>query len=284
MTKTDEFGVTQSVKIKEGNTEIVYPLYDLTKMRAGVLFTDDIPSEIPDHISQNCAAVKERLEIHAERPDHILAICGYGPTLKEWVDKLRNYRWIMTTSGAHKFLNDRGIVPTYHVDVDFRQRKAIHTKEPNLKTEYYFASMCHPDTIANTNGFNRKLWHIKLTGITYPDNALTLDGYWDVGQEAILVAKALGFRQLHLFGYDYAFEVDTGETHAGFHNAAPGTRIFAKVGNRYFQTSDSLCRGVMVFTKLMEDNPDLTLTIHSSGLLSAYLQHHYQAGELPYAS
>lgn len=275
MSGPEEFGVTQSVKIVEGGIEKIYPLYDMDLMRAAILYTDVIPQEIPGHIKANCERIKDRLTKVEESLEEPIAIVGYGPTLKKFWNRIKEFKTILSTSGAHKFLVDRDVIPTYHVDVDFRARKALHTKESHPDIEYLFASIVHPEMLDNVEGKRTKLWHIALKGIEYPDKELVLQSYWDVGQEAILVAKALGYRNLHLFGYDYAFEVDSGLTHAGVHNGIPGTRVFAKCGNRFYQTSDSLARGVMTFTKLMEDNPDLNLSIYSDGLLSAYLTQHY---------
>ena len=272
-----EFGVTQAIQIGD----VKYPLYDLSKLRAGLLFTENVPPEIQENVNYSLNNINSRLEVSSNIIDEPVAIVGYGPTLKEYWPKLKEYKHIISTSGAHKFLLDRDIVPTYHVDIDFRERKAVHTKEPHPDVQYLFGSIVHKATLDNvlSRGYPMKLWHIKLPGIKYPDNEVVLEGYWDVGQEAILVAKALGYRNLHLFGYDYAYEVETGSTHAGFHNGPPNLRVFAKIGERYYQTSDSLARGVMVFTKLMEDNSDLSLTIHGQGLLSSYLDYHFKSND-----
>ena len=152
----------------------------------------------------------------------------------------------------------------------------MHTNPAHPEVVYLMSSICHPKTINNgMDGKDIKLWHINLKGITYPEGELVIEGYWDVGQEAILVTKALGYRNLHLFGYDYAFETDTGETHAGFHNGTPKKYVFAQIGERLYKTSDDLARGVLAFTALMKDHPDLTLTVYSDGLLGAYLKYHY---------
>lgn len=271
-----EFGVTKAVKIIiEGGVERIFPLYDMNVLRAGLIFTDVIPPEIPGQIEANCQRVKERLETSKEVLDEPVAIVGYGPTLKRFGQYIPKFKHIISTSGAHKFLLDRDIIPEYHVDVDFRERKAVHTNPSHPDVEYLFSSMVHSAMLDNVEGKRVKLWHIFLKGIKYPDGELVLPGYWDVGQEAILVAKALGYRKMHLFGYDYAYEMDSENTHAGFHNGPPQHMVFAQVGERIYKTSDSLCRGIMTFTALMEDNPDIELTMYSDGLLAAYIKHHY---------
>ena len=273
--KEEGFKYTQQVKIKEGDTEKVFPLYDMEQMRAGLLYTEDIPPEIGDNVSKNIVRIKDRLQVSEKVIDEPCAVVGFGPTLKKFGERLKDFRHIITTSGAHKYLIDRDIIPSYHVEIDYRERKAVHTKESHPDVEYLLGSIVHPAVLDNVEGKRCKLWHIKLTGIEYPKDELVLEGYWDVGQEAILVAKTLGYRNLHLFGFDYAIEVDTDKTHAGFHNGMPINFVFAKCNNKYFKTTDNLARGVMVFQALMEDNTDLGLTIYSDGLLSEYLNYHY---------
>lgn len=271
----NDFKYKQILKFKEGDSEKEYPLYDLNVLRGGLLYTDDIPKEIPEQIKLNSARVSKRLSQTDVINDEPIALVGYGPTLKVWWKQLHDYKYIMSTSGAHKFLLERDIVPTYHVDVDFRERKAIHTNPSHPDIKYLMAVIVHPKTIDNVIDRDLTLWNLKLSGVEYPKDEFVVEAYWDVGQEAIMVAKALGYRKLHLFGYDYAFEVETGITHAGFHNGPPGTIVFAKIGERFYHTSDSLARGVIAFTQIMKDNTDLDFTIYSDGLLSAYLQQHY---------
>lgn len=261
---------TQSVVIGDKK----FPLYDLNIMRAFMVYTDELPEEMETNYKSNVETIKDRLETNKVVSEEPIAVVGYGPTLKEQWPVIAKFKTIISTSGAHNFLLERDIIPTYHVEVDFRERKAVHTNPSHPDVEYLLASVVHPRTVENVEGKRSKLWHIDITGLTYPEGELVLEGYWDVGQEAILVAKALGYRNLHLFGYDYAYEVG-GETHAGFHNGPPTNLVFARIGERYYPTSDSLARGVLTFTKLMQEHPDLSLTIYGSGLLGEYLKVHH---------
>ena len=272
----NDFRPTQVVKIKEGDTEKVFPLYDLNSLRACLLYTDDIPQEIHENLKANS---KQQLEVFKpveQVTEEVIAVVGYGPTLKQYWSKLKDYKKIISTSGAHKFLIDRGIIPTYHVEVDFRERKAVHTASPHPDVQYLMSKTVHPATLGNgLAGGNVKLWNLRLDGISYPEGEFVVPGYWDVGQEAILMARLLGHVNIHLFGLDYAYEIDNEETHAGFHNGAPSKYVFANVGNKIYRTSDSSVRGVMAFEQLMKDNTDLNLTIVGEGLLSSYLNYHY---------
>ena len=268
----NDFKFTKGVKIIEGGVEKTYPLYDMNNIRAGLLYTDKLPPEIFTNIEDNRKLVQKRLQVNSEIIDEPIALVGYGPTLKKWWKQLHDYKYIMSMSGSHKFLVERDIIPTYHAEIDFRPRKSVHTNPAHPDIIYLLASIVSPAVTNNMKHCKEVyLWNIKLEGIEYPPDEVVFEAYWDVGTEAILLAKALGFKEQHLFGYDYSYEVDTNLTHAGFHNGVPNQNVFAKVGNKIYLTSDNLCRGCLVFTALMQDNPDLFLKMYSNGLLSAYI-------------
>ena len=250
--------------------EHVYPIYELDHKLDCEMFYQELPPEIQDNVNANSAHGKwfEPSLIIKNEP---IAIVGYGPTLKVSVDALKAFKTIISTSGAHNFLIERGIIPTYHIDVDFRPHKVVHTKDPHPDVKYLFGSTVHPTMLENKTF---KLFHIDVPVLKYQPGEPIIKGYWDVGQLAMLVAKEMGYREMHLFGFDYSFTVDN-TTHAGFHNGNQGERVFARVNEKLFPTSDSLCRGVLAFGKLVEENPDLKLSVYSNALLTEYMRRHY---------
>jgi hypothetical protein len=55
--------------------------------------------------------VKARLEpAYAERPEKIAVVC-YGPSLNDTWEAIRDFPVVMTCSGSHKYLTERGIFP-----------------------------------------------------------------------------------------------------------------------------------------------------------------------------
>jgi hypothetical protein len=273
--ESDDFKVTQVFKVKQGSTEIVFPLYNLDKHRNGELYTESVPDEMHQNIETNCKAVKDRLQYNRDISSEGIAIVGYGPTLQATWPDICDFKTIITTSGAHKFLVQHDVIPTYHVDIDYRERKAVYLNEPHSDVTYLLGSMVHPKMIENVGSNRIKLWHLDLDGLTYPPGEVVLPGYWDVGQQAILVAQVLGYKHMHLFGFDYSYDVNTDQTHAGEHGSLPDIKVMAKVGDKYFPTADHLVRGMLTFIKLMEDHPELTLMFHSNGLLVEYIKYHF---------
>jgi hypothetical protein len=124
----------------------------------------------------------------------------------------------MTCSGAHKFLIDRGIIPTYHIDVDPRAHKALLIGTPHQDVEYLMASTCHPKVFDLLEGFNVKLWHIFDSAEEgfriLPPGEWALTGGAGAGLRA-MVSRAPRVHEQHIFGIDGS-EGATGK-HAGAH-------------------------------------------------------------------
>lgn len=144
-----------------------------------------------------------------------LALCGYGPSIREFVEELRETKAdIMTTSGAHDVLVEAGVYPTYHVECDAQQHKAKLVKRPNDVTRYLIASCCHPDVFDNLKGRNVALWHVAHTQEEdrevdkYVLRAVKVIGAPSSGGRAMGLAFVLGYRRFMVYGMDSSFPFD----------------------------------------------------------------------------
>src|SRR6266853_2973862 len=83
-----------------------------------------IPTWLRDEqIKINTLKVRGRIFPHYEKHDEPIALVNFGPSLNDTWEQIKNFKYIMTCSGAHKFLVERGIIPTHHIDVDPRPHK-----------------------------------------------------------------------------------------------------------------------------------------------------------------
>ena len=64
------------------------------------------------------------MDVFATDKPRRVAVVGFGPSLVRTWERLREFEYIWTTSGAHDFLVKRGIVPKWHTDVNWRPHKA----------------------------------------------------------------------------------------------------------------------------------------------------------------
>lgn len=159
------------------------------------------------------------------RKDRIAVVC-YGPSLRDNWTEIAGFDYIISCSGSHKFLVERGIIPTWHVEVDPRKHKIQLLGEPNSKTEYLPASTCHPDYFAHLmkHDANVKLWHIFDTSAeayrVLPRGEWVVLGGNNVGLRAMALARLFGFKRQVVFGMDGNMR-DT--KHAGPHPLQDGT-------------------------------------------------------------
>jgi hypothetical protein len=221
---------------------------------------------------RNCGVVKESVG-DAPRHDGRVAIVAYGPSLKETWQYLATERRafgtkIVSVSGAHDFLIERGIVPDYHIEVDPREHKAWFTRNPHPDVTYWPASCCHPVLIDNLVEKRSKvaLWHVynsdtdrKIVDSTGPDpGGWLICGGGSVACRAVNVMYTQGFRSFSIYGMDCSFE-PTGEQHAGEHSGKKHHPWNIRVGDRWFLTSANLvytARGFIQNAKVLRQSSE----------------------------
>lgn len=198
-----------------------------------------------------------------------IAVVGFGPSLNETWPLLKDFKAIVTCSGAHKFLIERGIIPTYHIDVDPRAHKATLIGTPHPDVQYLIASTCHPAVFDLLEGFNVKLWHIfdsEDEGFRLlPPGEVALTGGPGAGLRAMVIARYLGYRDQHLFGIDGS-DGPTGK-HAAAHPSQAQKRSPVEVDGRTFYTTPGFLEcAKQVFTEL-DAMPDVRATFYGDGLV-----------------
>lgn len=148
----------------------------------------------------------ERIQPVNKRRKEAIAVVGFGPSLNDTWRQIKKFKYIISCSGAHKFLVDKGIKPTYHLEVDPREHKVSLIGEPQKKTTYLISSTCHPKVFDHLKDYKVKLWHV--FDATEDGKRLLPNGEWavtggcDAGLRALTMAAFLGFRKLHIFGID----------------------------------------------------------------------------------
>ena len=203
--------------------------------------------------------------------DRRMSIVCYGPSLEDTWKQIR--RPMMTVSGAHDFMVDRGIVPDFHVDCDPRAHKAQMLKKPQKETKYLMASVCHPDFWAVLKGQNVKVWHlvngddletVAWVAQHHPEGMESLiGGGSSVGMRAMNVSAALGFRRFDIYGMDCSF---TKNRHAGAHTGKEQTKILVRVGLRTFQTTQQMLHAAIEMEKFLETQ-DAEVVFYGDGLM-----------------
>jgi len=224
-----------------------------------------------EQVRVNTANVKGRIQESKELTDEPIALVSYGPSLNETWEQIRGFKFIMTCSGAHKFLVDRGIIPTHHIDVDPRAHKVKLVGEPQKGTQYLIASTCHPDLFAHLKDFDVKLWHIfdnDEHGIrVLPHGEWAITGGCSVGVRTLTIARFLGFTNQHIFGMD-GCEGPTGKHAAEHPNQNPGYYTLDYEGKDY-RTTPAMLEAVKNAFHELDMMKDVKATFYGEGLAQA---------------
>ena len=153
-----------------------------------------------------------RFEIYQGQRNKPVALVGLGPSLADTWTQLHDFDYIISTSGAHRYLLDRGIVPTWHVEVDWREHKIDLMGQPNDRVQYLPASTCHPKMFEHLAGYDFRLWTPLLSAESehdsepyHPLGEILINGGSTAAARAMFIANLLGFSDLHFFGVDYSF-------------------------------------------------------------------------------
>ena len=206
--------------------------------------------------------------------DKTLALVCSGPSLKRTRRQIRFFDYILTCSGAHDYLINHGIVPTWHMEGDPRAHKAVFVKHPHKRVKYLISTACHPKLFANLKGYQVAIWHSLMSGEHlsemdhYPPGHWVLTGGTNVGMRAMVMGRLLGFTQIHIFGMDCSAE---DSFHTGDHPNEPPKKKYMtiQVGEREFYTTHLFLSYAKQFFHEILMLPDTQVVMHGDGLLQA---------------
>lgn len=215
-----------------------------------------------------------RIEPAPDRDDPI-AICCYGPSLRDTWQEAVTFPTVLSCSGSHRFLVERGRIPDLHVEVDPRPHKVGLIGEPQKETTYYISSCCHPAVFSHLQGFDQRLWHVftgKEVGFRpIPFGEWALSGGSGVGIRAVVLARLLGFKNIHIFGMDGSASPQFG-THAGDHPNQAAILKDLEYGGKSYRTSASMLQVARETWGCLNQLPDVTVQFHGEGLVQHMAQ------------
>jgi hypothetical protein len=226
-----------------------------------------------EQIKHAISIVKDRIQpVPAEqRGDEKCAVVCFGPSLNDTWEQIKDYKYILSCSGSHKFLLDRGLIPTWHVEVDPRAHKVKLIGTPHKDVEYLISSTCHPDVFKHLSGHNVKLWHVFANEDealrTLPKGEWALTGGSNVGLRALTIARFLGFTDLHIFGMD-GCEGKSGK-HAAEHPNQPQDHSLTKYNGVEYKTTTAMLECAKQTFHELNQMPGVKATFYGDGLVQA---------------
>jgi FkbM family methyltransferase len=224
--------------------------------------------------------IKGRIETVNEKRSEPIAVVGFGPSLKDTWEQVKNFKYVMSCSGAHKFLIERGIVPTWHVEVDPRSHKIDLLGSAHKDVTYLPSSTSHPKYLDHllASGADVKLWHVFTTEAEgnriLPSGEWALTGGADAGLRALVMARIFGFVDIHVFGIDGSAGKAT-QSHADKHPNSPGKFFdceYPEGSGRIYKTTPALLSCAKSVPHEIKQLKDAKFTFYGEGLVQAIMR------------
>src|SRR6185312_8260259 len=210
----------------------------------------------------------------AEPHDGHAVLVGGGPSLlddlAEIIRRQLDGQTVFALNGAAHWLKERGVTPDYQVALDPRQENVRFVNPPVAK-KYLIGSQCHPSVFDRLSGEEVTLFHHAEDGIEeyFEGNPVVIGGGVTVGLVAMALVYALGYRKLHLYGYDSSARDGEGHAYHQDENVAESNRREIWLDHKKFICSPGMfaqANAFEGFARMMAEH-DALITVHGSGLL-----------------
>lgn len=181
-------------------------------------------------LTRNITAVLERgytrFNEFIESQTGTMSICGFGPSLKKTWGALKGD--VMACNRAHDWLIAHGVVPRWCLLMDPLPVIADMVT-PHKDVTYLLASRCHPDVFEKLRDCRIVVWHCAGDDVLLPllEKHFTcptaeegvrrvepaINGGTASVTRGLVVAVAMGYTDIHIFGADSSFPDKDGDTH-----------------------------------------------------------------------
>ncbi len=231
-----------------------------------------LPEDERRHRMARNATLLARRVMPAPPHDGTAILCCDGPSLADSWDSIGLERQqipnarIVTVSGAHDVLIERGLVPDCHVECDPRPHKAAMALKPMPGTQFLLASSLHPGFVETMAGHDAALWHPEDAGGRPDGDAGLCVGGDSAGLRALNLMRALGYRRFVIHGMDCSFRGR--QQHAGARPRLVDTTIAVPCAGRTFLTSPARLAHAKTFIRTVATLAEpIALTLRGDGLL-----------------
>jgi uncharacterized Rossmann fold enzyme len=181
------------------------------------------PAEISENIRASLMRPYGRLhhlpEFGKDKKGRPIALAGGGPSLKRHIKTLRRFDTVLAAGSSHDFLVEHGVRVKYSLLLDAHSTvTASYIKYPSPDTTYLVATHCPESVFKALEGYPISMWHCIMDSQQafleeIEPGYQGLGGGCTSGLRAIYMAGVLGYKNLHLFGYDSCLP-DDDMTHA----------------------------------------------------------------------
>lgn len=248
----------------------------LIKEKIDITKKQDVQYAIPEWLRDEqqklaYSSVTARIQPGELKSDPIAIVC-FGPSLNDTWEQIKNFRYIMSCSGAHKFLVERGVIPTWDVTVDPRAHKVKLIGQPHPDVEYLISATCHQAVFDHLKGYKVILWHVFSPEAEalrlLPKGEWAITGGASVGLRCLTIARFFGFTDLHIFGMDGSDSEKYGK-HASEHPSQPLGRSPVEYGGKTYYSTPSMAECARQTFYELDQLHDVKATFYGEGLVQA---------------
>lgn len=246
--------------------------------------TDIIVSQIKENNKLGLTNVCDMEEFREQVP---IAIVGGGPSLKNTIEELKNYKIVMACGSVHDFLVQSNVAAKWCVLCDPDPLVVNYLKHVNYETQYLVASQCHPEVfkhlwrkqnnIEPLHWDNVKIWHAggeNFDPSNFGPNQRVIGGGCTVGTRALVMALNFGYRNIHLFGFDSC--LDSNYKHHSYEFDNPEVETIGNITeiridgpeSPIFRVAGYMMGQIFDFKNLLTMYGDImNVTVHGEGAL-----------------
>lgn len=235
----------------------------------------------PSVFAENVAVNLKRGLEELGQPRGPLYVACAGPSLRDTAEQLRGKKPIWALNAAHDYLISRGIIPAYGV-AQAPEHQILDTfKMMRPDVTYLFASCTHPDLVdrAVACGARVVLWHCAQPeewAIDYGtrDFGTFIHGTGTIGMRTLDLAHMVGFRDLHVHGFDACCSPDMriGPEQTIYADREKDVRVFEGADGKFYPALPSHARQVEDIDSVIKHLPGLKLTFYGEGLMQARMK------------
>ena len=228
-------------------------------------------SEILTNIRSSSFRSLPWLQMAEPHSDKVL-IVGGGPSVRAFLPTIKALREsgakVFAMNGTMKLLNEAGCGVDYFILLDARP-ESVKFVTNGTASEYLIASQCPPEAFDAVEPVT--LWHPNYEGvreIAGDRECVFIGGGSSVGLQSMSIAYAMGFREIHLYGFDSSYLDGAGHAYAQAQNDADQPEEFM-VGGKAFLAAPWMARQAIEFQTSAQQlaDGDATVVVHGTGLL-----------------
>ncbi len=271
--------------------------FDFSKVSQGI---NTSSAKLKQNIAVNIRRQLPQLQVYKPQERELCIVAG-GPSLTDTFGDLEGLisdgAAVLAVNGVYGYLLDRGIEPSLFAMLDAREWNKRFVDRTSSRTKHFLASQVHPAAFDSLEkqGVETFIWHAPIPAekgdrnwqegrafyrryYLSDKNYLIVPGGVTVTAKTVMLTYWLGFRRIHIFGFDSCWM--DGKDHAYDQPENNDKNIRFKLGERWFDCAPWMAYQADSFFKLIVNLPDnLDLQVHGDGLIAYGLRRSAQEWE-----